>query len=129
VSGDGCHVVRGGGTFGGRQGLEYASGISAETVGAEGICMHLGTVPPGAAAEPHLHEGHETAIYVLSGRGGMDYGANLEHRAYCEAGDFVYIGRGVPHRPFNDGDEPVRFVLARTDPNEQESVVLLPELG
>ena len=68
------------------------------------------------------------AADVLEGRAAMDYGERLEHRIWCEAGDFVYIGAGVPHRPFNDGDEPVHYVLARTDPNEQESVVLLPEL-
>jgi uncharacterized RmlC-like cupin family protein len=36
----------------------------------------------------------------------------------------------VRHRPINVSEtEPVRFVVARTDPNEEESVVLLPELG
>ena len=123
-----CRVVRGGEKVAAKQGLAYFAGVSAETVGAERLCMHLGTVPPHTAAEPHLHEDHESAIYVLSGRAGMDYGERLQHRVWCEAGDFVYIGRGVPHRPFNDADEPVRYVLARTDPNEQESVVLLPEL-
>ena len=35
----------------------------------------------------------------------------------------------VPHLPINaSADAPVTFVAARTDPNEQESVVLLPEL-
>jgi uncharacterized RmlC-like cupin family protein len=39
--------------------------------------MHLLTVPPGVAARPHLHEQHETAIYVLSGRAEMRYGEGL----------------------------------------------------
>ena len=44
-------------------------------------------------------------------------------------GDFVYIATDVPHLPYNRSDtEPVMAVIARTDPNEQESVVLLPEL-
>jgi len=34
----------------------------------------------------------------------------------------------VPHLPINLSDKPVSAVIARTDPNEQESVVLLPEL-
>ena len=34
----------------------------------------------------------------------------------------------MPHLPMNTTDEPCVCVLARTDPNEQESVVLLPEL-
>jgi uncharacterized RmlC-like cupin family protein len=43
-------------------------------------------------------------------------------------GDFVYIPAGVPHLPINRTDQPVFAVIARTDPNEQESVVLMPEL-
>jgi uncharacterized RmlC-like cupin family protein len=31
----------------------------------------------------------------------------------------------VPHQPFNPTDQPVRPLISRTDPNEQESVVLL----
>ncbi len=34
----------------------------------------------------------------------------------------------MPHLPFNPGPGPCTAVIARTDPNEQESVVLLPEL-
>ena len=41
----------------------------------------------------------------------------------------VYIPAGVPHLPINASEhEPATCVVARTDPNEQESVVLLPEL-
>jgi uncharacterized RmlC-like cupin family protein len=72
-----CVVVRGGATYSGAQGLDYSEGISAQTAGARGLCMHLLTVPPGVAARPHLHEQHETAIYVLSGRAEMRYGEGL----------------------------------------------------
>jgi len=45
------------------------------------------------------------------------------------SGDFVYIPANVPHLPYNLSEtEPCTSVIARTDPNEQESVVLLPEL-
>jgi uncharacterized RmlC-like cupin family protein len=109
-----------------KQGLLYRYAVSAESVGARGLCMHLGTIPPGAAADPHLHVGHETAIYVLEGSARMRYGAELEHEVEVSAGDFLYIGPGVPHEPRNASDtQPVRFIAARTDPSEQESVVLL----
>ncbi len=39
-----------------------------------------------------------------------------------------YIPAGMPHLPINRGPEEAIAVIARTDPNEQESVVLLPEL-
>ena len=45
------------------------------------------------------------------------------------AGSYVYIPADVPHLPYNpSATETVVAVIARTDPNEQESVVLLPEL-
>jgi uncharacterized RmlC-like cupin family protein len=34
----------------------------------------------------------------------------------------------MPHLPFNPGPGPASAVIARTDPHEQESVVLLPHL-
>jgi uncharacterized RmlC-like cupin family protein len=41
----------------------------------------------------------------------------------------VYIPPGVAHVPVNlSHSEPATALVARTDPNEQESVVLLPEL-
>ncbi len=61
-----CRVVKPGAAYAGKQGLSYFEGIAAETVGSKGICMHLLTIPPGARAKAHLHETHETAIYVLS---------------------------------------------------------------
>lgn len=123
-----CRLFRPGETYAGRQGFDYAAGISAETAGARGICMHLLTIPPGGRAKAHLHESHETAIYMLSGVSEMYYGRRLERRMAVKAGEMLYIPAGMPHLPFNPGPEPAVAVIARTDPNEQESVVLLPEL-
>jgi uncharacterized RmlC-like cupin family protein len=125
-----CTVIRGGQAFSGRQGLDYFEGVSAETAGARGLCMHLLEMPPGAAALPHLHEAHETAIYMLGGRAKMRYGEGFGRELEVQAGDFLYIPAGMPHQPFNASDsEPATAVIARTDPNEQESVVLLDEQG
>lgn len=124
-----CLVVREGEGFHGKQGLDYRTGISAETTGARGICMHTLTMPPGARAKPHLHENHETAIYVLSGEAGMWFGEKLSEHVVTRAGDYLYIPAGVPHLPYNaSATETCVAVLARTDPNEQESVMLRPDL-
>jgi uncharacterized RmlC-like cupin family protein len=124
-----CRVIHTGETYRGKQALTYFSGISAENTGARGICMHLLTIPPGGRAKTHLHEHHETAIYVISGEAAMWYGERLEEHVVTRTGDFVYIPAGMPHLPYNTSDtEPCTAVIARTDPNEQESVVLLPEL-
>ena len=124
-----CRLIQGGESFHGKQGLDYFAGVSAESAGARGICMHLLELPPGASAKPHYHEAHETAIYTLEGTAEMRHGANLEHVMRIEPGDFVYIPAGVPHQPYNPGEATVRAVIARTDPNEQESVVVLDESG
>jgi uncharacterized RmlC-like cupin family protein len=122
-----CRIVRAGGAgeYAGRQGLDYFAGVSAESCGSEHLCMHLLVLPPGAEARAHLHEGHESAIYVLEGSAAMRHGPDLEQVDTVVAGDFVFIPAGVPHQPFNPTDRPVRALVARTDPNEQESVVLL----
>jgi uncharacterized RmlC-like cupin family protein len=124
-----CKVIHGGDAFHGKQGLDYFAGISAESAGAKGICMHMVTIPPGAKANAHLHENHETAIYMLRGEAAMWFGKNLEEVLTVKAGDFLYIPAGMPHVPTNPSEsEPAVAVLARTDPNEQESVVLRPDL-
>jgi uncharacterized RmlC-like cupin family protein len=123
-----CRVIRADDTYDGKQGLSYFCGIAAETVGSRGICMHLLTIPPGGRAKAHLHESHETAIYVLEGEAVTLYGDRLQHHMLTKAGDLVYIPAGVPHLPINLSSKPTSAVIARTDPNEQESVVLLPEL-
>ena len=124
-----CRVVCPSAEFIGKQALLYAPGISAESVGAQGIHLQIVTIPPGGWAKAHKHDGHETAIYILSGESGMWYGQRLEERLSARAGSFIYIPAGMPHLPYNlSATKSCVAVISRTDPNEQESVVLLPEL-
>lgn len=125
----GCSLMRVGEQFTGKQGLQYAVGISAESAGSQAIHMQLLSIPPQGRAKAHKHATHETAIYVMSGEGHVWHGARLEHHSIVKPGDFFYIPADVPHLPYNPSEtETVVAVIARTDPNEQESVVLLPEL-
>jgi uncharacterized RmlC-like cupin family protein len=123
-----CRLIRAEATYEGKQGLTYFCGIAAETVGSKAICMHLLTVPPGGRAKAHLHENHETAIYVLEGEAVTLFGDQLQHHFHTHKGDLVYIPAGVPHLPVNISNAPTSAIIARTDPNEQESVVLRPDL-
>ncbi|MEQ9872375.1 cupin domain-containing protein [Pectobacterium brasiliense] len=43
-------------------------------------------------------------------------------------GNFLYIPENVPHLPYNPSDDVAVLVISRTDANDQESVVMLPEL-
>jgi uncharacterized RmlC-like cupin family protein len=124
-----CRVVRAGHGYEGKQGLDYGAGVSAETTGSRGLCLHTLVIPPGGRGRAHLHEDHESAIYVIAGESEMWWGDQLAHHEVVNAGDFVYIPAGVPHLPANrSSTAALTAVVARTDPNEQESVVLLPEL-
>jgi uncharacterized RmlC-like cupin family protein len=106
-----------------RQRLPYFIGISGETVGARGLSMHIVVIPPGARAEPHVHVGYETGIYVLEGRVCTRWGASLEHEVISEAGDFLFVPPGVPHEAINlSATEPARAVVARNDPAERDQV-------
>ncbi len=124
-----CRGIRATGTNRGRQRTTIAAAISSQSVGARGICMHLVTIPAGGRAKAHLHQDHETSIYTLSGQVGVWYGDQLKEHLTVGAGDFLYIPANMPHLPYNlSQTEPAVAVVARTDPNEQESVVLLPHL-
>jgi uncharacterized RmlC-like cupin family protein len=120
-----CKLVKSEGSYSGKQGLSYFAGISAESAQSGGLCLHIVVIPPGASAKPHYHANHESAVYVLEGEAEMRHGPALEETMRMGPGDFVYIPAGMPHQPYNPTDKPVRALIARTDPNEQESVVLI----
>jgi uncharacterized RmlC-like cupin family protein len=106
-----------------RQRLPYFIGISGQTVGASGLSMHIVVIPPGARADPHLHVGYETGIYVLEGRVLTRWGHALENEVVSEAGDFLFVPPGVPHEAINlSATEAARAVVARNDPAEQDKV-------
>ncbi|KPA21506.1 Cupin domain protein [Shimia sp. SK013] len=123
-----CQKLRLGETYEGKQGFSYFQGIARETTGSQAICMHMLRIPPGGRANAHMHESHETAIYVIEGEAIMYWGEKLENLMETNAGDLIYIPAGVPHLPINSGSREAVAVIARTDPHEQESVKLLPEL-
>jgi len=124
-----CKVLRNFDTFQAKTGLPYRFGLTQESVGATGISMHVISIPPGDRALAHKHEGHESMLYVISGTAETYYGERLENHVTVKAGDLQYIPAGCPHLSVNlSQTEPCVGVVARTDPNEQESVIMLPEL-
>jgi uncharacterized RmlC-like cupin family protein len=105
------------------QRLPYFVGISGQTVDAKGLSMHLVVIPPGGRAEPHVHVGYETGIYVLEGTVRTRWGARLEHEVVSRPGEFLFVPPGVPHEAMNlSATEPARAVVARNDPAEQDKV-------
>lgn len=108
-----------------KQALPQFVGVSGDTAGATGLSMNLVIIPAGAHAEPHTHQGYETAIYLMQGRVEVRYGPGLAQSVIMEAGEFMFIGADTPHQPINlSATEPVLAVVARNDPNEQEHVLI-----
>ena len=113
-----------------KQDLPVFPGISGKTAGAKGISLLKVVIPPGGAAKPHVHQGFESAIYLLQGRVETKYGDGLAKSVVNEAGDFLFIPPDVPHQPVNlSKTEPAIAIVARNDPDEQEHVIAYPGEG
>lgn len=124
-SAGGVVAVRAGVPLDTKQQIPYFVGVSEMTVGARGLSLQLVVIPPGASAVPHIHQGYETAIYVLSGQVETRYGPGLQHSVVSGPYEFLYIAPDVPHQARNLSEtEPVVGLIARNDANEQEHVVL-----
>jgi len=124
-TGEDVVVIRAGGSYDGKQGMNLAAGVSSRSAGARALCLHLVTIPPGTRGVPHVHDGHESAIYTVSGETEVWHGQDLMQRTVVRAGDFMYVPPGIPHLPVNRSDVMTVAVVARTDPQEQESVVAM----
>jgi uncharacterized RmlC-like cupin family protein len=123
-------VVQSGQAFAGKQGLDYTPGVSAETVHSRGLWLGSVVIPPGVRTKAHVHDQHESAFYLISGdEVELWSGDDLSDKAIAHPGDYLYIPAGAPHVAVNRSlTTPAVAVGAGTDPNEQESVVMRPDL-
>lgn len=120
-----CVIIRSAQRYDGKQGTSLTSGVTGRTAGAQALSLQLVIIPPGTRGMPHLHASHESAVYTVSGETEVWHGAGLVKRTVVRAGDFMYIPPGTPHLPVNRGDVTAVAVVARTDPDEQQNVVLV----
>ena len=123
---NGITVIRGGGDGRGWNGIQYQQGLSGKNVGAENLSINVATVPPGAIAYAHIHDGFEVMLFIAQGKVKHTFGDNLENEVINEAGDFIYIKPGVPHEVFNIGDEPLVAFVARSTADEWDKIINYP---
>ncbi len=123
---DGITVIRGGGGERGWNGIRYLQGMSAKNVGSEALSINVATVPPGAIAYAHIHDGFEVMLFILQGKVKHTFGDGLKEEVLNEAGDFIYIKPGVPHEVFNIGDEPLIAFVARSAADEWDKIINYP---
>ena len=121
-------VVRPGHTYVGKQGFTYGAGASADTVGAEHICMNVLPMPPGARAKAHYHDRIETIAFMLEGDCTVYYGDRLQHRVLVRTGDQIFIPADVPHAPCNESGAPCTWLVVHSSGSDQDGIVLLPDL-
>ena len=121
-------VIRLGQTYLGMQGFTYGAGASAETVGAERVCLNVLPMPAGAQAKAHFHHGIETIAYLLEGECAVHYGDALEHKVIMRSGDQMFLPADVPHAPRNESGKPCRWLVVHASGSDQEGIVLLPAL-
>ena len=111
----------------GWNGIRYRTGMSAKNVGARNLSMNVATVPPGAVAYAHVHDGFEVMLFILEGRVRHEYGEGLRESMENGPGDFIFIRPGVPHEVLNLSDaEPVVAVVARSDASEWSNIIDYP---
>ena len=122
----GIAVLRGGGDPRGWNGIHYQQGLSAKTVGSTSLSINVATVPPGAIAYAHIHDGFEVMLYIVRGKVKHTFGEGLTQEVINEAGDFIYIRPGVPHEVFNIGDGPLVALVARSAADEWDKIVNYP---
>ena len=122
----GISVLRGGGKERGWNGIAYMQGLSGKNVGAQALSINVATVPPGAIAYAHIHDGFEVMLYILQGKVKHTFGEGLKEEVFNEAGDFIYIKPGVPHEVFNVGDGPLVALVARSTADEWDKIINYP---
>ncbi len=83
----------------------------SQTGGA--FAMMEQSVPPGHGPRLHVHHREEESFYILDGEFGFEVG---NRQFVVGAGTFVLGPRGIPHRFWNAGNRPGRFLLILSPP-------------
>jgi uncharacterized RmlC-like cupin family protein len=110
----------------GWNGIRYQQGLSGRNCNAKNLSVNVATVPPGAIAYAHIHDGFEVMLYIVQGKVRHEFGPNLEHAVENTAGDFIFIEPGVPHEVFNIGDGPLIAFVARSTADEWDKIIDVP---
>lgn len=84
--------------------------FNPDTIGTEGLKIHVQEYEPGGYTDPEDHPTHtdfEQVYYIISGTMAFQ----LRDEEYTvKAGSFVYIPRGAKHSHYNAGDDNLVFL-------------------
>ena len=99
----------------------------AQAAGGEDLGCSLYQLAPGDRSWPyHYHTANEEAIFVLDGAGSLRWN---DETVSLAAGDYVPLAADASgaHRVYNDGDEPLRYLVAST--MREPEVLAYPDSG
>ena len=96
----------------------------------DGVWAGTLTTSAGVVTGWHVHDGHDTYIYVVAGAATVESGPGGRVRIEASAGDFVLIPRALIHREGTAaGSTGVEAVLVRVGEGEIVTNVDGPEPG
>jgi uncharacterized RmlC-like cupin family protein len=101
--------------------------IREEAVATDGMWAGLVRTEPSMASGWHHHGDYETAIYVVSGKIRMEFGAGGRDEEEAGPGDFIHVPRGVIHRESNPLDQEATLIVVRAGSGEPVENVDGPE--
>jgi uncharacterized RmlC-like cupin family protein len=78
-----------------------------------GLWAGIATTQPGLVSGWHHHGGHDTIVYVLSGRLAIEFGEGGRQAVQVAAGDFLVIPSGLVHREGTPTGDPSESVVIR----------------
>ena len=78
-----------------------------------GLWAGIATTQPGLVSGWHHHGGHDTIVYVLSGRLAIEFGEGGRQAVQVTAGDFLMIPSGLVHREGTPTGDPSESVVIR----------------
>jgi uncharacterized RmlC-like cupin family protein len=78
-----------------------------------GLWAGIVTTQPGLVSGWHHHGGHDTIVYVLSGRLAIEFGEGGRQPVQVMAGDFLMIPSGLVHREGTPAGDPSESVVIR----------------
>jgi putative monooxygenase len=94
--------------------------VDARLTGSEHIVAGLTIFDPGEASAYHNHPGSEEVDIVLKGECRAEWGTadGVQQTGEMGSPDFMTIGKGVFHKHYNIGNEPLWLVWFYTPPGE-----------
>ncbi|KOV60727.1 hypothetical protein ADK64_29695 [Streptomyces sp. MMG1121] len=110
-SGEGTSIWAAGDTYTLKVGADETNGS---------LTLLEATVPPGGGPDPHVHNDHDEAFYLLSGE--LEF-LNGDEPVTAGAGGFFFVPRGTRHRFINRGYHAARMIFFFTPGGMEELLV------